>query len=88
MNKYLEKIASKIPEKDKDDFVNTAILGGLGGVEGLALPHLWKHPKLANMGNLGKGTIAAGVTLGVDYAGVRMGNAINRVRHGESAIKE
>lgn len=88
MNKYLEKIASKIPEKDKDDFVNTAVLGGLGGAETLAVPHLWNHPFASKLSTTGKLGIGTALTLGVDYAGVRLGNAINRARHGESVIKE
>lgn len=88
MNKYLEKIASKIPEKDKDDFVNTAVLGGLGGAETMAIPHLWNHNLASGLSRKAKFGLGTALTLGVDYAGVRLGNAINRTRHGETVTKE
>jgi hypothetical protein len=84
MNKYLEKLA-EMSDQSKDNLTHTGILGALGGAEAMGMNKVLSHPKIKNMGSLGKFGLSAGVTLGLDYAGVKLGNSVNKWRKGLSA---
>lgn len=77
MNKYLEKIALNVSKETRHDAVDTATLGAVGGLEGLGVAKLFSHPKLSHLGSGKKFAIGAGLTLGVDYAGLQVAKGIN-----------
>lgn len=79
MNRYLEKIA-QMSEDHKSDLVNTGVLGAVGGIESVGLAKAFNHPRLSKIPAVAKIGIGAGVTLGADYAGLKLGKAINKLR--------
>lgn len=77
MNIYLEKVAEGLSNKTKRDMVDTATLGTVGGLETIGMSKLLSHPRLASLGAGKKLALGAGVTLGVDYAGLKLARKIN-----------
>lgn len=78
-NKYLEKVAKALSTEAKKDAIDTATLGVVGGVEGLGVAKLFSHPRLAPLGAGKKFAIGAGITLGADYAGLKVAKGLNNM---------
>lgn len=79
MNRYLEKVAQAISHETKKDAIDTATLGVVGGVEGLGVAKLFSHPRLSHLGSGKKFAIGAGITLGADYAGLKVAKGLNHL---------
>ena len=79
MNKYLTKVA-QLSEERKSDLTNTAVLGTLGGAEAMGAAKLLNHPRISGLSGKTKFGIGAGLTLATDYAGLKLGKAINKWR--------
>ena len=79
MNKYLTKIAEMTNPSNgddlKSDIADTAVIGGLGVVGN----HLIEKtsPRLVQGAHTGlkKGLLVGGITIGADYAGIKLNNA-------------
>lgn len=61
-------------DKTKRDIVSTGVLGAVGGAEGLAMAKIL--PKIPS--KVGKFGVAAGATLGLDYAGLKIARGIHK----------